>query len=183
MAIGLNAAAAWIKRAAYKLQQGGFTTTITSNNADSFAFFHFKRNILKRPELSEVLLRHLPGKPLQARHQKLFEPVTRGIIYLVTFAQIGYLYCCVAVCSGSRPYIVCVCHRLILLQNSCRDLCIIQKLNFASILMLAFSDFYWFPRFDANKLLFDNLCFSPNSPVKRGRGDVSPTLQQSSPAF
>lgn len=64
-----------------------------------------------------------------------------------------------------------------------RDHCIIQKLNFASILMLTFSDFLWFPRFDTNKLLFDNLSLSPDSPVKGGRGMFSPTLQQSSPSF
>jgi len=49
------------ERATDHLQQRGFTATVTTENADSFAFFYLKRNVFKRSKFTKIMLGFLPG--------------------------------------------------------------------------------------------------------------------------
>ena len=87
-AIGLNAAAGRLSVPQIICSKGGFAAAIAADDADGFALFYFKGNILERPELAEVLSWRLSDGALQARHNELLEPVARLVVDLVALAEI-----------------------------------------------------------------------------------------------
>ncbi|BBO67070.1 hypothetical protein DSCA_10000 [Desulfosarcina alkanivorans] len=75
----------------YDLEKGTFAASITANDAECFAKPHAKRDIVKCPKVPEILPGRLADLTLQARQDKLFEPVTGCVVNLVSFAEIGNL--------------------------------------------------------------------------------------------
>ena len=79
----------WGNSVPQMMQQSGYARSIVADDANGFVFLDLERNVFECPELAKVLLGCLPCPALQARGEKLLEPVARGVVDLVAFAEIG----------------------------------------------------------------------------------------------